>query len=472
MLGDFTPGDGSSTIGRPAIVNEKLYFGTRYYNLWEYDGIHKPTLKWEYTKGYSWGNYFAFKNKLIIKLYDEDEYRLLVYDFKGLPEFLTPLDRNFNRTSHDENILAVNSGKLYYKSGNKIWIYDGIHTAYPLEDNKYSLKDPQDLASFQNKLYFSAMEETVGRELFVLNQPDTVLFIQTCGKYDFNGTELTSSGIYFDTIPSITGNDSIIRLNLLSGSKTNRIYDNACDSYVSHGNRYLWTSSGIYSDTIPSIEGCDSIITVNLTISHGTSSDTAISVCNGFTSPGGQLWLTSGTYTDTTPNAAGCDSIITIELKVDHVDNSVTRDMAILTSLDESAAHQWIDCDDGNKPIDGDTNSIFTAHKDGHYAVIVTNGACVDTSGIYEVLATGFTEPSGNLISVYPNPTSGRFTIDLGRVCSESIILISLEDGRLIRKETMRNTRKINLELDEPPGVYKVSVTGDGNIRIFKVVKL
>ncbi len=51
----------------------------------------------------------------------------------------------------------------------------------------------------------------------------------------------------------------------------------ACDSYLSPSGNYLWDNSGIYYDTIPNISGCDSIITINLTI---TVIDTLVHVNN------------------------------------------------------------------------------------------------------------------------------------------------------------------------------------------------
>lgn len=42
--------------------------------------------------------------------------------------------------------------------------------------------------------------------------------------------------------------------------------ETACDSYTSPSGNYIWTSSSTYLDTIPNISGCDSVITINLTI--------------------------------------------------------------------------------------------------------------------------------------------------------------------------------------------------------------
>lgn len=97
---------------------------------------------------------------------------------------------------------------------------------------------------------------------------------------------------------------------------TSSIVVTSCNSYLSPGGK-LWTDTGIYTDTIPSASGCDSIITIDLTISSHTTSVVNEVACGSYTSPGGKVYITTGTYTDTIPNASGCDSIITINLIID-----------------------------------------------------------------------------------------------------------------------------------------------------------
>lgn len=47
---------------------------------------------------------------------------------------------------------------------------------------------------------------------------------------------------------------------------TSTLTDTGCLSYLSPSGNNTWTSSGIYNDIIPSASGCDSILTINLTI--------------------------------------------------------------------------------------------------------------------------------------------------------------------------------------------------------------
>jgi hypothetical protein len=60
----------------------------------------------------------------------------------------------------------------------------------------------------------------------------------------------------------------------------------------------------------------------------------------------------------------------------------VIQHQSALISKDSLDAHQWIDCDNDNIPIEGETGRIYTANRTGHFAVIVSNGECVDTSAV------------------------------------------------------------------------------------------
>jgi hypothetical protein len=219
------------------------------------------------------------------------------------------------------------------------------------------------------------------------------------------------------------------------------------------------------------VGGCDSVITVNLVIGRTASTIYPVA-CKNYTSPSGKyIWTSGGIYVDIIPNAAGCDSVITIDLQVDHVDTSVLQDRSVLISNDRNAEHQWIDCDNGNAPIPGETYLTYTARTNGHYAVIISNGACVDTSAVYEIIGTGINDPSGSGVTLYPNPTSGNFTINLGKVYPEAMVTITRDDGQVIHKEKVINSRKMDLCLDAPPGIYVVTIIADKTENRFKIVK-
>jgi hypothetical protein len=307
--------------------------------------------------------------------------------------------------------------------------------------------------------------------LTVGKSSSSMLYENTCDKFNFNGKVLTSSGTYYDTIPNSSGCDSLITLDLtIHRSSVNTIYETACTQYNFNG-RWL-NESGTYVDINPNSAGCDSITVLFLTISGPAESIIHPIACNSYTSPSGRnIWKSDGTYSDTITSAAGCDSLITVDLHIDKVDVSVIQDRTVLISADLSADHQWIDCDNGNVPIDGETYLTYTALNSGHYAVIVSNGACVDTSGIYEILLTGINEADEAHFMLYPNPTSGKFTVDLGRMYTVAHVTVTRYDGQVIRKEDLFNSRKLDLDLDAPPGIYIVNIIAGNEENRFKIVK-
>ena len=97
---------------------------------------------------------------------------------------------------------------------------------------------------------------------------------------------------------------------------TNNTYDICSgDSVIIGPNSYF--SSGIYIDTLSSISGCDSIITTNLTVSPSHSFFQQINICYGEVFTIAQnSYNTSGTYYDTLNSVSFCDSIVITQLTV------------------------------------------------------------------------------------------------------------------------------------------------------------
>ncbi|MES2619646.1 MAG: T9SS type A sorting domain-containing protein [Bacteroidota bacterium] len=85
--------------------------------------------------------------------------------------------------------------------------------------------------------------------------------------YSFNGQVIHQQGIYTDTLIAANGCDSVVTLQLEVNSAFNiHLGDTICqgDSYLFNGQNL--TSAGVYEDTLVSEEGCDSIVTLNLTV--------------------------------------------------------------------------------------------------------------------------------------------------------------------------------------------------------------
>ncbi len=142
--------------------------------------------------------------------------------------------------------------------------------------------------------------------------------------YLFNGINLTTSGLYRDTLVNATGCDSIVTLTLTVSTSINTSFNQSiCQGQSYFYNGVNLTATGIYYDTLTAAGGCDSIVALNLTVNTPTIGTISATICSG------QSYLfnginqtTTGVYTDTLVNAAGCDSIVTLNLTVNTAQGS------------------------------------------------------------------------------------------------------------------------------------------------------
>jgi uncharacterized repeat protein (TIGR03803 family) len=74
-------------------------------------------------------------------------------------------------------------------------------------------------------------------------------------------------------------------------------------------------------------------------------------------------------------------------------------------------------------------------------------------------------------ITLYPNPTDGLFTIDLGKTCPDVEIVISQMDGRIVTRDFILNARIKDLQLSGSPGLYIISVISGNETAVFKLSK-
>ena len=282
----------------------------------------------------------------------------------------------------------------------------------------------------------------------------------------------TTSGTYIDTISNLAGCDSIISIDLtINNSTYSTINETACNSYTSPSGNNIWTASDTYVDTIQNSIGCDSIITVNLTINNNTSSITSITACNSYDF-NGTILTADGTYYSTVPNSNGCDSIITLILTINIVDISVTIDDLVLTSNAFGADYQWVVCDFDFAVIAGETNPSFTMVPGASYAVIITENSCVDTSLCYSIEGIDIVGSIANLFSIYPNPTTGNFTIDMDKEYEVATVRIANVIGQVISTKHFYWTDKLAFNINGDKGIYFVSVlTSEGKNMTFKVTK-
>ncbi len=136
-----------------------------------------------------------------------------------------------------------------------------------------------------------------------------------------NGTNYAATGSYLDTVPATNGCDSIITINLTvdTVAPTNLNASICQGDTFSFGINQL-TTSGIYNDTVPNVNGCDSILILNLSVDSVLITNIDTAFCQGDSIIiDGQTITTTGTVIDSTVSTSGCDSLIIYNVTVDTI---------------------------------------------------------------------------------------------------------------------------------------------------------
>jgi hypothetical protein len=136
------------------------------------------------------------------------------------------------------------------------------------------------------------------------------------------------------------------------------------------------------------------------------------SACQSFLAPSGVQWTASGLYTDTIANVQGCDSIITIDLEVIDLDTTLTTDGPQLTANATGVDYQWLDCDNGELPIDGADQQSYTPTTAGNYAVLLSAGGCSEQSACVFVGSTAVPAIVGTGIALRQDQGEGLLFVD------------------------------------------------------------
>lgn len=300
-----------------------------------------------------------------------------------------------------------------------------------------------------------------------------------CGSYTWpvNNSTYTASGNYSATLTAANGCDSVINLNLtINTAATGTDVQSACGTYTwIDGNTYTSsTNTPTYTIAGGASNGCDSIVTLNLTILgsvFGTDTQTS---CGPFTWIDGNTYSSSTntpTYTMAGGASNGCDSVVTLLLTVVTIDNGISQLDYNTLQADYifGTAYQWIDCDNNNSPIAGATTLTFDATANGNYAVIITDGACSDTSACMPITTIGIDEFDAASLSIYPNPTSGELTVDIAELDAKQFTMYDATGRIVMVGDLTKGVNHISI-VHLARGTYTFELNGYTTVR--SIVKL
>ncbi len=300
-------------------------------------------------------------------------------------------------------------------------------------------------------------DSVVTLNLTIAQPTSSTITHSECGSYSLNGQNYTASGTYVQNLTNVNGCDSTLTLQLtILNPSSSVINEVTCGSFTL--NNLTYASSGTYTQTIPNVQGCDSTITLNLTLNNNSSSFTD-NACDSY-SWNNQNYTSSGTYQQTFTNVNGCDSVVTLTLTVNATPvSTVTNVNNTLTASQNGVSYQWIDCNNGNAPINGATGQSFIPNANGSYAVILESGVCTVASACSIISTVGIDELSAKT-AIYPNPASNQITFE---AMNGSRVSVYNQFGQLVKQAQLKSDLE-TMDISElAEGMYNlqfISVNG------------
>ncbi len=215
------------------------------------------------------------------------------------------------------------------------------------------------------------------------------------------------AGIYIDSLLTLTGCDSIVKLDLtvLNNSL------NVIDVTVCAGTTYLgqiYTESTFLTDRLVSANGCDSILTTNINVLPVYEQRELVTLCSG------DFFIDRQQFSDTTfsvnyQSSLGCDSLVQYEILVEDLsgfeiegDLSLCPNESSALSAGDFVSYEW---------NNGASTPTVEITNTGWYAVTVTSdiGCIASDSVLVEVTAL-----SAQLIGQQPScfgTSNGRIEV-------------------------------------------------------------
>lgn len=238
---------------------------------------------------------------------------------------------------------------------------------------------------------------------------------------------------------------------------------------------FVPTQTKTYTVTGTANNGCSSTDTITVIIKPSpnvTASASSDAVCSGssvtLTSSGATTYswsdavvngvsfvpIQTKTYTVTgTTNNCKNTANITVEVKPLPNTNVITSTSSI-SSEQDNATYQWISCRNDSVMLE-EMNQVLVTNDSHEYKVIITLDGCVDSSACVtrELSTTGFNNPYDvKLVTIYPNPSNGVFTIEAAQSGNYSIVN---EMGQIITSFTVNGKNNYSVDLQNiNHGIY------------------
>ena len=179
-----------------------------------------------------------------------------------------------------------------------------------------------------------------------------------------------------------------------------------------------------------------------------------------------------GTYEVTLTAENGCAPGVTdtfiLPVVITDSQNALTNsvimgDVALLAERDlPGTTYQWVDCDNANAPVLGETNQTFIPSVNGNYACMLNTNGCESISAcvLYNLLATSQFDVASFVL--YPNPTTGLLKLSNTTIKIKAISVYNILGMQVANGLDLSN---------QAAGMYILKITVDEGTLIRKVIK-
>ena len=312
------------------------------------------------------------------------------------------------------------------------------------------------------------------------------------------GHSYYQSGVYYDTLSTVHGCDSAVTVYLYAGTSSTytHLFDTVCQGFSVTLAGHSYTVSGTYIDTLRGHLGGDSVVTLSLVVTRAILTNVYDTICQGTVyTVGSHSYSQSGVYIDTLTSRAGCDSIRALHLTV--MPNATPTASITVSHGPVSGGMQtdsftihYTDCSNpsytwllNNNPLSIHSAVAVISYATGSSDSVTCQISCsnhcstVGTATSNSIIRAGIAEISSiGDVKIYPNPTTGSFSIDINALTSgDAKITITDLLGQIVTTRSLMlragyNKEEFTLGENAVTGVYMVELITDGGSLFYRLV--
>lgn len=300
----------------------------------------------------------------------------------------------------------------------------------------------------------------------------------------FNNYE-SNPGTYYDSLQTIYGCDSVQIIQLM----IHGIFEQNQSTSICQGDSLLvggqyYSSAGLYYDSLQTIYGCDSVILVQVDLVSGQQLYQSTSICQGDSLLlGGSYQTFAGVYYDSLLTGVGCDSILITTLSIDPKP-VVSVD---LFAEDTVCSYTGLIPLPFGSPVGGAYLGIgvisgyfdpLVAGMGTHQIVyeFVDSNNCTNSDtcliSVFDCLGVNSDSPFN--VSFYPNPNTGLFSIIRKTNGPEiSVVVFDNKNSIVLEKDIAENILYEEFDISHlSSGTYYIQLRIENEIYFARIVKI